>query len=152
MPVYLKTLDGQTHAIREPLTPIECFRCGVCCVRYQPPVTGREIARIAWALDLPAAEFMARYVQDSPVDYLLRQGPRGCVFLLWNAGGTKADCAIHRVRPDACRAWSAGLARPECQQGLRQLGKSGKLLLSGEIYDSEESVTGLNRRIMSDKP
>ncbi len=39
----LRTIDGEEHEVGETPPPIECFRCGVCCMRYQPPLLPEEI-------------------------------------------------------------------------------------------------------------
>lgn len=98
---------------------INCFRCGICCTRYQPKLTKNEVKRIARSLSLSLDDFLARYVQVTAVGYLLRQSAKGCVFLDWE--GDKTTCRIYRVRPQACRDWVARLSQPECQQGLAKL-------------------------------
>ena len=101
---------------KEAAKSIDCFRCGLCCTRYQPRLTPREVERISKHLALPAEDFIARYAQVTAIGYLLRQSAKGCVFLIWEDGQT--TCGIYRVRPKACRDWTASLSQPECQQGL----------------------------------
>jgi hypothetical protein len=65
-------------------TAIPCFRCGLCCTRYQPPVTADEAEAIARALGLPLDEFLDRYIDDSwyePGRFLLDTDTEACVFL-----------------------------------------------------------------------
>ena len=96
--------------------PIDCFRCGICCTRYQPKLTPREVQRLARHFSLPVPEFLDRYIQVTTIGYVVRQSAKGCVFLIWE--GDKTTCRIYRVRPQACRDWVASLSQPECQQGL----------------------------------
>lgn len=104
---------------KNPQTRIKCFRCGLCCTRFQPRLTPEEVKRIPDYLSLSAIDFIARYVQVTTIGYLLRQSAMGCVFLRWDKG--KTACEIYRVRPKACRDWKASLSQPECQQGLAKL-------------------------------
>ncbi len=52
---YLRTVDGQEFAVGKHSSPTECFRCGICCVEYQP------------GLDVEEAELMARLFAYSPL-------------------------------------------------------------------------------------
>jgi len=100
-------------------TRIDCFRCGICCTRYQPKLTPQEVARIAKSLSLSIDNFLVRYAQTTTIGHLLKQSAKGCVFLKWKDG--KTSCEIYRVRPRACRDWQASLSQPECLQGLARL-------------------------------
>lgn len=100
--------------------PVPCFRCGVCCVRWQPLLSPQEVRRLAAALGLSPRSFSRRYTRAYPLRRGWRQllaTAQGCVFLAWQ-GGVSA-CTIHTVRPQVCRDWQAGLDRRECLQGLR---------------------------------
>ncbi len=61
--------------------PIECFRCGVCCIKFQAPVDDDEISTVAAALGLSGHDFILTHLQDTPMGYLIRHGERGCTFL-----------------------------------------------------------------------
>jgi len=98
---------------------IDCFRCGICCTRYQPKLTPQEIRRIAKSLSLSTEDFLAQYVQITTIGYLLKQSAKGCIFLKWEEG--KTSCEIYHIRPKACRDWTASLSQPECRQGLARL-------------------------------
>ncbi len=66
MSVYLGLGGGTEPRAGESLSAIDCFRCGVCCIRYRPPVTHKEIEDIARELGMPEKEFIARYIRDVP--------------------------------------------------------------------------------------
>jgi len=117
-------------------TAIPCFRCGLCCTRYQPPLTAGEAEAIADALGMRLDLFLERYVDDSwyePGRFLLDTDSNACVFLEPASEGRMASCRIHPLRPQACRDWQAGLHQKECLEGLNRdwglaASPSGKLL------------------------
>ena len=129
---YPKMQDGQEHSVGEALTPIECFRCGICCTRHQPPLSPEEVEAIARELGLSSSDFLSEYVQITVVGYLLRHTETGCIFLKWEDNNT-AGCSIHPFRPEACRNWIASLSQRECQEGLKKLKTQGKILKAPDI-------------------
>lgn len=143
MPGHLRTLDGQEYPVGDSLPPVECFRCGACCVRYQPPLLPGEVASIAAGLKLSGDDFLAKYGQLTYIGYLLRREGNKCVFLDVEAED-KASCRIHPFRPRACRNWAASLSRRECREGLARMKTTGKLLLPGELYPSPEDLDGFS--------
>ncbi len=136
----LRTIDGQEHPVGDSLPPIECFRCGVCCVRYQPPLLPEEIETIAAGLGMPAKDFLDKYAQLTYVGYLLSRSEGRCVFLVYEEGGDKASCRIHSFRPKACRNWVPSLSRRECQEGLTRLKTKSKIMLANELYSSPKAL------------
>ena len=53
-----------------------CFRCGVCCTRYEVSLSVVEVRRIADGLGITWGEFLNRYVDQrwpSAESFLLRQ-------------------------------------------------------------------------------
>lgn len=105
-----------------PPDAIPCFRCGVCCERWQPLVTRQEAERIASYLGLPTQEFLERYARPYPLQedtHILRNNGQACVFLRYDDG--LATCTIHEVRPQPCRDWQASLSRKECREGLQRM-------------------------------
>lgn len=118
---YLNTLDGREQHTGQAWPPIECFCCGVCCVRYQPQITTEESETIAAGLKMSAGDFLSRYVQFTNIGYLLRRSEKGCVFLSPEKDDSTAICTIYPFRPEICRDWVASLSRPECQEGLVRL-------------------------------
>ena len=140
MAVRLKTLDGQEYTPCEERVPVECFRCGICCMGYYPQLSHEEVARMARCLSISSDEFISRYVQVTTIGYLLRQTKTGCVFLSWEKDSLKSLCSVHSFRPDACRAWEPTLFRRECREGLSKLQKNGGLMLAGKVYETQEQL------------
>ena len=133
-------LDGKEYHIGKVWLPMECLRCGICCTRYQPPLTPEEVETIAKGLGLSPGDFLSKYVQITVAGYLLRQTEKGCVFLKWEEGEATANCDIYPFRPDACRNWVASLSRRECQEGLKRLKAEDKTILAHDLYTSLEAI------------
>jgi Fe-S-cluster containining protein len=101
--------------------PIECFQCGVCCIKWQPLLSPAELREMAADLGLTLRTFSRRYTRPYP----LRRGWRqlvtgetgGCVFLKADAG--RYLCSVYDLRPQVCRDWKAGLDKKECLEGMR---------------------------------
>ena len=134
----IKTLEGKEITLIEQ-APIPCFRCGVCCTRYQAPLTAEDIDNIAAALEISRPRCISRYTMKVPIKegYLLKHTGKGCVFLAWDADG-KARCTIYAYRPEACRKWTPSLSRPECREGLARLKSEGRVMLLKELSPSFE--------------
>jgi Fe-S-cluster containining protein len=143
----IRTLEGKEIAVTEQI-PIPCFRCGVCCTRYTPPLTSQEIDNIASALGISRSKCLSKYSVKAPVKegYLLKRTDKGCVFLAWDADG-KARCIIHPSRPQACREWTPSLAKPECREGLAKLKSQGQIMLLDELFPSQEQQKELYRSL-----
>ena len=135
---YLKMPDGQMYPVGAVESPIECFRCGLCCVRHQAILTDEDIQRLTENLAVSRDDFISRYVQATLAGYLLRHTKDGCIFLTWEEGGTRARCSIYSFRPECCREWMPSLSRPECREGLSRLKGTDKILLVEEIHPSQE--------------
>ena len=136
--VTIKTLGGKEITITAQ-TPIPCFRCGVCCTCYQPPLTTEDVENIASALGISRSKCISKYAVKVPIKegYLLKHTEKGCVFLAWDADG-KACCTIHPSRPKACREWSPSLSKPECLEGLAELNSEAQMMLLEELFPSYE--------------
>jgi len=134
----IKTLEGIEITITEQ-TPIPCFRCGICCTRYQAPLTSEDIDNIGSALGIPRSKCISKYAVKVPIKegYLLKQTKKGCIFLDWDADG-KARCTIYPSRPKACREWTPSLAKPECREGLAKLKSRAQIMLLEELFPSHE--------------
>ena len=134
----IKTLGGKEITITAQ-TPIPCFRCGVCCICYQPPLTTEDVENIASALGISHSKCISKYAVKVPIKegYLLKHTEKGCVFLAWDADG-KACCTIHPSRPKACREWSPSLSKPECLEGLAELNSEAQMMLLEELFPSYE--------------
>jgi Fe-S-cluster containining protein len=141
----IKTLRGKEITVTQQ-TPIPCFRCGVCCTCYNPPLTTEDIDDIASALGTPRSKFISRYAQKAPIKegYLLKHTKTGCVFLAWDADG-KARCIIYPSRPKACREWIPSLAKPECLEGLAKFKSEGRIMLGQELLSSDEEQKVLSQ-------
>jgi Fe-S-cluster containining protein len=134
----IKTIEGKEITTTEQ-TPIPCFRCGVCCTCYQPPLTTEDVENIALALGISRSKYISKYAVKVPMKegYLLKHTKKGCVFLTWDADG-KARCIIYASRPKACREWTPSLSKPECLEGLAKLKSEGQIVLLEELFSSDE--------------
>ena len=110
--------SGQENGIIGTGLPIECFRCGICCIDYQPRVSVKEIETMAQRFSITPETFIGSYVTVTNVGYLLRQEENGCVFLTREPDSNRTSCAIYPFRPAICRNWRATLSRPQCRRGL----------------------------------
>lgn len=140
-----RIFDGEIGAFVD-ASAIPCHRCGVCCERWQPPVTAAEIDRLAAHLGLDRDETARRYTRPYPFDdevRLLARADGGCVFLAHDQDG-RSRCTVHGARPDACRDWVASLDRRECVDGLRRFGPPDAAVESTAVYpDAEEHAAFL---------
>lgn len=121
---------------------IPCFRCGVCCQRWQPLVDHTEAERLATHLGVETELFLAEYARPYPLredTYQLNARDGGCVFLAFAEG--RAACTVHEARPQACRAWDASFARKECLDGLRALGDGVGLVSSLGLFSGADAAT-----------
>jgi Fe-S-cluster containining protein len=134
----IKTLEGKEITVTEQ-TPIPCFRCGICCTCYQPPLTAKDIENIASALGISRSKCISKYAVKVPIKegYLLKHTKNGCIFLAWDAD-EKARCAIYSSRPKACREWIPSLVKPECLEGLAKLKSEEQIMLLEELFPSRE--------------
>ena len=115
-------IAGGEHVLTAEVS-IPCFRCGICCTRYQPSLRQEDIENIASALGMSKPEFTSEYTErvSTKEGYLLKRTERGCVFLARDEDG-RARCTIYPYRPEACHEWTPTLSRPECLEGLAKLG------------------------------
>ena len=134
----IKTLEGQETTVAEQV-PIPCFRCGICCTCYQPPLTVEDIDGVASALGISRSKCISRHAHKAAIKegYLLKYTKNGCVFLAWDAD-SKARCTIHESRPKACREWVPSLSKPECLEGLAKLKSDGQIMRLEELFPSPE--------------
>lgn len=125
---------------RGPFLP--CFRCGVCCTKYQVRLSLVEARRIADGLGVGWEEFLGRYVDrrwPGAESFLLRRRDGACVFLEGEEDSNKTSCLIHPFKPSACREWTSSLYRRECREGLA---KRWELTVSpwGTFQGTEERI------------
>jgi hypothetical protein len=141
MKVTLRTLDGQ-EKIYEPFKravdeAIPCFRCGICCIVYQPKMDEAEARVIAQGLGLSFDSFVKQYALEYPPKsgiYRLRHHNGACIFL--HQEGDRTSCSIQDFKPSACREWEPSLSRNECLEGLKKRG-NGWLTME-RLYPSLE--------------
>lgn len=99
---------------------IPCFRCGVCCTKYQVRLSLVEAWRVSDGLGLGWEEFLKGCVDmawPGAESFVVRQRNGACVFLKYESGN-KTSCLIHPFKPSTCREWTPSLCRRECQAGL----------------------------------
>jgi hypothetical protein len=102
-----------------------CFRCGVCCRKYQVRIKSAEAQAIAQKLKIRFTEFLREYTDPRWPDsnsFLIRHRNGACIFLDSKTGKKESRCLVHSCRPQDCRDWVADLDRPECQAGLAKWG------------------------------
>lgn len=119
---HITTEKAPGHQV---LYTLPCFRCGVCCRRYQPRIDLVEVRSIADGIGITWQEFAANYLDSryfGEEQFLLRQENGACIFLK-QVNERIAVCQIHPFKPSACRDWTPSLCRKECQTGLAQLWK-----------------------------
>lgn len=100
-----------------------CFRCGVCCTRYQVRLSLVEARQIADELGLAWDEWLDRYVDQrwpGTDSFLLCHCNGACVFLERIEARNVTRCLVQSFKPSACREWTPGLYRRECQEGVRR--------------------------------
>ena len=100
---YMKSHDHSDRILRRIAQGIEeqidCTECGNCCRVATAVVTERDAERLARALSISRAQFLAEYTTEDPEEgrILLRSEETGCVFL------EGATCTVYEARPDACQ-------------------------------------------------
>ena len=137
--------DGVTeshHPSEQTKTLLECFRCGVCCIKYQAPLNSFEAGLIADYLEHPLEIFLDRFTDHrwpAGPESLLCHLNGACVFLNREQDGKLNNCRIHPVRPKACRDWQPGIDRQECRDGLAQCWQLS-VNSSGQLEGSREKL------------
>ncbi len=120
---------------------IPCFRCGICCTRYQVRVCLAEAHELAGRLVATWKEFREKYTDPrwpGTESFLLRHDSGACVFLE-RQESNQAFCTIHSFRPLSCREWQAGLDVQECWEGLARYWGLG--------VDESGNFTGMDEAI-----
>ena len=100
----------------------ECFRCGVCCVKFQAPLTHDEVCRLSAFLSIDPEDFIREYTDPRwpGKERLLLPREGACPFLFQDRSKKITRCRVHPVRPAACRDWEAGPDKRECRDGIFQ--------------------------------
>jgi hypothetical protein len=136
---------------------VPCFRCGVCCAKYDVRVTLTEAQDIADELCCPWEEWLERYTNHSwpgSESFLLRHSGGACVFLEHVGGSNITRCIIQPFKPLACREWNSSLYHRDCQEGLIKYWRltiSPLGQLHGSDYDLERFHSFLESLALADK-
>lgn len=95
-----KNLDDSFHELHEEVfADTDCLQCANCCKTTSPMFTDRDIERVAKALRMKPADFIAHYLKiDEDGDYVLLSSP--CPFL-----DGDNYCVVYKDRPTACREY-----------------------------------------------
>ncbi len=98
---FMKTHDVNERRFRrmgeEIEDQIDCRACANCCKVAETNLSERDIEKLARAMGLSRAQFLAEYTAEGEEGVILRRTGHGCVFLDGN------DCTIYEDRPDTCR-------------------------------------------------
>jgi len=120
---------------------LPCFRCGICCTRYQVCVSKSEAQQLASHLNLEREAFLRDYTDPrwpGKDNFLIRHPDEACIFLE-NIEGTKlTGCRIYSFRPQDCRDWTPDIDRSECRRGLEKWGL--RINASGKIEGTSEDI------------
>ena len=103
---------------------MQCFRCGVCCIKYQARVSLEEGERIAAGLGLSWDDFREKYTDPrwpGTASFIFRHSGGACVFLKRESNLPSAYCLIHSFKPSACSDWRESPGQMECREGLSKL-------------------------------
>jgi len=96
-------IDRTVHELYDHVRQqIDCTECANCCIQITPLLDENDITRFIKKLDMGAAGFKSRYLQEvkayaDKATYEFRELP--CPFLLNNA------CSNYQNRPSQCRAY-----------------------------------------------
>jgi len=124
----------------EPAFP--CFRCGICCSRYQIFMSLAEAQIIAEKIGITLDAFVDYYLDPrwpGSETIVIRNIGSKCPFLDQQSDSIFGLCRIHEVKPFCCRQWQASRGRKECRQGLSRY---WNLIVSedGELQGSPEDI------------
>jgi uncharacterized protein len=142
--------SGSSGSLSEtsPLSPgpfdLPCIRCGVCCTVYQVRISPGEAREIADSMGMDYWDWVGRYCDarwSDPRSHLIKHDDHGCVFLD-HSRHEESLCGIYRVRPSSCRDWPAGVFKPACQAGLREIWRVS-VDDSGQLQGDAESISAL---------
>lgn len=103
--VFLKQKDsGKVDKIvhrlnREISDQIDCTKCGNCCAKICPSITGNDINRLSKRLNIPAEEVQKQYTEFDEEEGELFFKDIPCSFL------KDKKCTIYDDRPEDCRSF-----------------------------------------------
>jgi len=135
----LKVTDNSNEQEK---SSIECFRCGICCSKYQVRMSLVEAKRIAAELGIPWKEFIANYTDQrwpGAESFLLRHEHGACIFLKHDKIEKMTGCLIYPFRPSSCQEWRPSPHRAECQEGLHKYWGI-KISLDGKLKGNRTTI------------
>lgn len=100
---HMKSFDHSDRILRRIAEGIEdqidCTQCANCCRVATAIVTERDVEKLARALRIKPAKFLADYTDESEDEgrILKRTEEHGCIFLSGN------ECTVYESRPDSCQ-------------------------------------------------
>ncbi len=100
---HMKSRDHSDRILRRIAEGIEaqidCTQCANCCRVATVTLAERDVERLARALRIKPAKFLAEYTEDSEEEGLIlrRTDESGCVFLNGN------ECTVYESRPETCQ-------------------------------------------------
>ena len=100
---HLKSRDHSDRILRRIAEGIEaqidCTQCANCCRVATVTLAERDVERLARALRIKPAQFLAGYTTESEQEGLIlrRSEETGCIFLSGN------ECTVYESRPETCQ-------------------------------------------------
>jgi len=126
-----------------------CFRCGICCKKYQVRITLPEATHLAESLKITLGNFIDEYTDHlwpGTESFLIRHQDGACLFLE-HTSEKVTGCRIHSFRPQDCRDWTAGFNHVECRQGLALW--ELQINDSGDISGTDENINRFRSFLVS---
>ena len=103
---------------------MECFRCGVCCTKYQVNLDLIEAHNLADKLGVEWDSFIEECTDPrwpGTNSLLLKHVNGACIFLRRLDTGRESTCSIQSFKPLSCAEWSCSQYKPDCREGLSKL-------------------------------
>ncbi len=117
----------------------ECTQCGDCCTGAPGFVwvNREEIAALAKLLDMPVADFEAKYVRKVGIRKSLIEFANGdCVFF----DGQARKCTVYGARPRQCRTWPFWESNVATDEAWKQTCQVCPGSGQGKLYPAEQVV------------
>lgn len=117
----------------------ECTQCGNCCTGAPGFVwvNREEVAALAKLLDMPVADFEAKYVRKVGIRKSLIEFANGdCVFF----DGQARKCTVYGARPRQCRTWPFWESNVATDEAWKQTCQVCPGSGQGKLYPAEQVV------------